>query len=101
MINPKTLTNAYLYELAHTDIDTSTYTEIESFLREKLDGYSKAKTAQVPADKVKAILINKLKNIPGVDMLSILDESGFQFSTLGLKANGVDPVTVLIIDEGK
>lgn len=37
MINPKNLTNAYLFELAHTEIDSEVFAEIESFLKEKLD----------------------------------------------------------------
>lgn len=98
-MNIKNLTNAYLLELAHTDIDSKTFAEIDAFLKEKLDS-SKAKANQVPTDKAKAILIDKLCSIMGVDKVSIRDKSGYQFGTLDLRANGVGPVTVLIIDEG-
>jgi hypothetical protein len=96
----KKLTNAYLYQLAQTNINSKIYAEIESFLKEII--WSCARECdQTPIDKVKAVLISKLKTILGVDMLSILDESGFQFDTLGLKANGAGPVTVLIVSDKK
>ena len=100
MDNPKNLTNTYLYQLSQTNIDSKTYAEIDAFLKDKLDSCSMDKIP-VPADRAKAILIDKLKDIPGVDMLSILDESGFQLSNLDMRANGAGPVTILIIDEGK
>jgi hypothetical protein len=100
LTNLKKLTNAYLYQLAQTDINSKTYAEIESFLKEIIWSCSR-EDDQTLIDKVKAVLINKLSNVQGVDKVSILDESGYQLETLGLKANGAGPVTVLIIDEGK
>lgn len=101
MNNPKALTNAYLFMLAHTDLDSRTYTEIESFLREKLDSCSSDKSEKkLTAERIKALLIDKLASIPGVDKISILDESSFQLSTSGLRVNGAGPATILVIDEG-
>lgn len=97
----KNLTNTYLYQLSQTNINSKIYAEIDAFLKDKLDSCSKAERIPVPTDRAKAILLNKLKDIPGVDKISIFDDSGFQVSNLGFQANGVSPVTVLIIDEGK
>jgi hypothetical protein len=100
-MDPKVLTTAYLYMLAHTAIDSKKFEEINSLLRKKLEGCSSRNKDQAPSDIVKAVLVDKLTSIQGVDKLCILDESGYQFETLGMRVNGVGPVTVLIISEQK
>lgn len=97
MDNIMNLTNTYLLMLAHTNIDSEAYAEIDAFLKDKLDSCSESDRIPVPADRAKAILMNKLKDIPGVDKISILDESGFQISNLDMRANGAGPVTILIV----
>jgi hypothetical protein len=97
--NLKNLTNTYLYQLSQTNIDSKTYAEIDAFLKDKLDSCSESERIPVPADRAKTILMSKLKDIPGVAVFSIPDESGFQISNLGMRANGAGPVTILIIDE--
>lgn len=100
-MDPKVLTTAYLYMLAHTDIEPRKFEEINTLLRDKIDSCSCESSGQAPSDIVKVVLVDKLAGIEGVETLRILNENGYQFETLGRRVNGVGPVTVLIIDEGK
>ncbi|HYE82656.1 MAG TPA: hypothetical protein VEG39_10900 [Clostridia bacterium] len=99
MIDIKNLTNSYLLLLSQTDIDSQSFVEIESFLREKIDQSMGDKAErQDAADRMKDLLIDKLASIPGVDKICMHNNKGYQFETMDLKANGAGPVTVLIID---
>ena len=97
MIDIKKLTNRYLNLLAQSDIDSNTYAEIHTFLKDKID----SSTPQAPTDRGKAALTDKLAGMPGVDKIEILDERGFQIDGLDIRDNGMGPVTILIIGEGE
>lgn len=99
MNNIKKLTNVYISELAKTDIDSKTFAEIDSLLREKIDSSSIRNADHTPEDRVKAVLIDKLADILGVDKISIKDDTGFQLGGLDLRANGIGPATILIVKE--
>jgi hypothetical protein len=100
-MDPKVLTTAYLFMLAHTDIEPRRFEEINISLNEKLDSCSCKNVGQTPSDIVKAVLVDKLASIEGVDRIYIQNENGYQFETLGKRINGAGPVTVLIISNKK
>lgn len=94
MININQVTSRYLNLLAQSDIDSNTYSEIHTFLKDKLSS-----TPQTPVDREKAALADKLAGMPGVDKIVIHDKRGFQIDGLDIRDNGMGPVTILIIGE--